>query len=337
MRRPLALISSVVLCAPLALPRGAWANSEASISASAAEPGPNPEEARLKEASQRFQKGLTFYDQGEAKLALVEFEKAYELVPDYRVLYNLGLVAIQLGEFARARVALESYLRQGGESVDAGRKAEIERDLEMLRARTAVLRVETKEPEVLVLVDDVPVGETPSVEPLVLDVGPHRVSFRRDGYEATTERVTLAGGEEKTVAVQLRPVKPQLVTVRERPLPPPVMQPSGPPVGAWVGWGVTAALATGAIATGVYGIGQASSLNALKQTPDPSPSQMDQLSSSASTALLATDALIVGTGVALAVSTYLTFFAPRDRDKAAQARSLGVALSPTLIQAYGAF
>lgn len=337
MRRPLSLITSVLLLANLAFSRAALGNPDAGEVSSDAEPTQSPDEARLSEASERFQKGVAFYNQGEAKLALVEFEKAYELVPDYRVLYNLGLVAIQLGEFARARLALESYLRQGGETIDPARRAEIERDLEMLRARTALLRVETAPPRVLVLVNDVPHGETPNVEPLVLDVGPHRISFRRDGYETTTERVTLAGGEEKTVSVRLTPVKPQVVTIRERPAPPPAPVSSGPPVGAWVGWGVTAALATGAIVTGAYGIGQASSLNALKQTPDPSPSQMEQLSSSASAALVATDVLIVGTGVALVASTYLTFFAPRDKDKVARAKPLGVAFSPTGVQAYGAF
>lgn len=335
MRRP--LIMSVLLLATYAPSRAAWASAGAGEPHSEADPAPSPDAAGLAEASARFQKGLAFYEQGEAKLALVEFERAYEIVPDYRVLYNLGLVAIQLGEFARARLALESYLREGAENVDEVRRGEIEHDLEMLRARTALLRVETAQPGVLILVDDVPLGETPSVAPLVLDVGPHRVSFRRDGYEPKTERVTLAGGEEKTVTTSLAPLKPQIVTVREPQPLPRLVQPSGPPLAAWVGWGVTAALATGAIVTGVYGIGQASSLTALKQTPNPSPSHMDQLSSSASTALVATDVLIVGTGVALAASTYLTFFAPRAKDKVARPRPVGVAVSPTGIQAYGEF
>jgi len=54
------------------------------------------------EASTRFKRGLQLFDEGDYALALVEFERAYQLAPNYRALYNIGLVNVQLGRYAEA-------------------------------------------------------------------------------------------------------------------------------------------------------------------------------------------------------------------------------------------
>lgn len=323
--------------APSGISRGSErAQGEPTISS---HPDADPDSMKRDEASQRFQKGLAFYQEGEPKLALVEFEKAYELVPDYRVLYNLALVAMQIGQFAKARMALEDYLQEGAENVDAGRRLDIERDLEMLRARTASLRVETIPSGATVLVDDIPLGESPLETAVVLDVGQHRVSFRKDGYEQKAERVTLAGGEERQLRTELKPVTPKVVTIREPVAVPVGPVRSGPSTAAWVSWGATAALATGALITGIYAIGQANSFEAMKQTPDPDRATLEQLSSSASSALLATDVLLVGTGVALGTSVYFTFWGPKRREKevATHAGSLRFGVVPSGVRFSGEF
>ena len=71
--------------------------------------GPSPEV--VTEAKSRFDRGLELYNEGEYPLALIEFTRAYELVPNYRVLYNIGQVGIQLGQYANARRALEEALQ----------------------------------------------------------------------------------------------------------------------------------------------------------------------------------------------------------------------------------
>src|SRR5262245_61950348 len=60
---------------------------------SAAPAQPTPE--ILAEAKQRFDRGYELYEEGEYPLALIEFNRAYELVPNYKVLYNIGQVCIQ--------------------------------------------------------------------------------------------------------------------------------------------------------------------------------------------------------------------------------------------------
>ena len=58
------------------------------------------------EARARIRRGLELYDEGDFRLALIELERAYQILPSYKILYNLGQVHFQLGEHARAHAAL---------------------------------------------------------------------------------------------------------------------------------------------------------------------------------------------------------------------------------------
>lgn len=95
-----------------------------------------PTDAQRREAKERFDRGLVMYREGDLQLALLQFERAHELVPIYRVLYNIAQVQQQLRMYARAVVTLERYLRDGGEDIPPERRAAVERDLASLRPRT---------------------------------------------------------------------------------------------------------------------------------------------------------------------------------------------------------
>src|SRR5688572_22988168 len=73
-------------------------------------------------AAEHFERGIELYQEGSLDAALVEFERAYESVPDYRVLYNLAQVQTQRGEYVEAIVLFERYLREGGAGIDTERR-----------------------------------------------------------------------------------------------------------------------------------------------------------------------------------------------------------------------
>src|SRR5690349_19521156 len=169
--------SSLLLAVALfALPAHAGNDTPAE---GAAAPAAAPTEAAIREASEHYEAGLELYADGEFKRAAIEFDRAYELVPNYRALYNIGQVRIQLHDYARAMKALQAYLKEGGEKIDADRKKTVHDDLEMLATRTATLGIETNEPGVEVLVDGEPAGVTPMAEPLLLDTGDRRLVLRK--------------------------------------------------------------------------------------------------------------------------------------------------------------
>ena len=81
------------------------------------------------------------------------------------MLYNIGQVCIQLGQYANARRTLEEYLAKGGDGLPADRRAAVDEDLEMLVHRTAYLTVGANLEGAEVLVDDVLVGKTRELGP----------------------------------------------------------------------------------------------------------------------------------------------------------------------------
>lgn len=257
-------------------------------------------EAVMEEAKQRFDRGFELYDEGEYPLALIEFSRAYELVPNYRVLYNIGQVCIQLGQYANARRALEEYREKGGEELSRDRREAIEKDLQMLELRTAFLLITTNVEGAEVLLDDVSVGKTPLEPALLVDAGVHRISVRRQGYQPRSARVTLAGGDEQTLALNLEP-QPEAkstIVVRER-----LVEEGSSQTLMIAGWVTTGALVAGAIVTGIMGAGEADELEQLKAADsrdyEDLAGRLKDTKSNASTLLLASDifsgaALVVG-------------------------------------------
>jgi PEGA domain-containing protein len=288
---------------PSAAPAPAAAPSTPGTTSEAEAATPSPEV--MAEAKQRFDRGYELYEEGEYPLALIEFNRAYELVPNYRVLYNIGQVCIQLGQYANARRALESYVEKGGDSLAPERKTAVKKDLEMLGRRTAYVTVSSNIEGAEILIDEALVGKTPLGSAVLVDAGVHRVTLRRGGYQQKTSNVTLAGGDEQalTVTLEVQQEQKETIVVREREV-------DNSQTWMIAGWVTTGALATGAIITGFLGKSEANELKQLRKAdardyvPVPGgnsalPGRIDDTKSHASTLFLASDvmsgaALIVG-------------------------------------------
>ena len=286
-------------------PKPALESSEP-IAAGAATGEKSPSEAVVLEAKQRFDRGFELYDEGEYPLALIEFSRAYELVPNYRVLYNIGQVCIQLGQYANARRALEDYREKGGEELSRERREAIAKDLEMLGVRTAFLLITTNVEGAEVLVDDVTVGKTPLAPALLVDAGVHRISLRHAGYQPRSARVTLAGGDEQTLALDLEPQPEEKPIIIRAPI-----DEGGSQTLMIAGWVTTGALVAGAIVTGVMGAGEADELEQLRGADAGDydgtlPSRLKDTKSNASTLLLTSDILSGAAVVVGGLSLWIT-------------------------------
>ena len=85
----------VIVCLVWIVPDYGWAQSELS-------------------ARDQFDQGIVYYQKGQFEKAAIAFERAYELKPSYKILYNLALAEVELEHFSQALVAFEKYLRDGG-------------------------------------------------------------------------------------------------------------------------------------------------------------------------------------------------------------------------------
>ena len=230
--------------------------------------GGAPSKEALDEARTRYERGTQLYGEGDYKLAIIEFNRAYELAPNYKVLFNIGQVNLQLGNYAAARRAFEQYLKEGGQEMQDKRRAEVEKELVSLKNRTAHITVVTDVEGAEITIDGNPVGVTPLQAPLLVDAGQHTVAAKKSGRMASSRAVTLAGTDEIKIEFELpaeaTPVTANMVSpIREKET---IIQ-QGKASYVWVPWVITGVLAAGATVTGVFALTAGDDLEAERDAP----------------------------------------------------------------------
>jgi hypothetical protein len=176
----------------------------------------SPEEAKAA-AHAHFDRGLSASNDQRFGEAAVEFEKAYELFPDFHVLYNIGKVRVALGRSAEAVDAFEAYLAKGGAEVGAERKQEVRDAIatQMSHVATLAIRVSPGDGAELRL-DGKLVGLSPLAGPLRVTEGKHTVEAMLPGRPVQLRELELPGASTLDVALDF-PLAAPLA-----PAPPPV-------------------------------------------------------------------------------------------------------------------
>lgn len=202
------------------------------------------------EASTRFKAGVAFYKDNDFTAALVEFKRAYELAPNYRVLFNLGQTSRELKDYASALSAFERYLSEGGKEIDAAKRKKIQEWIDELKTKVARVTFETNVEGAEILVDDVSVGTTPLASAVLVNAGRRRFSATLSGYTPVQRGMEVAGSDETTVKLELVKIARDNPIDQPPPPPPPKPEPKPMPIAPWAVLGVTGAAA---IVTGVTG------------------------------------------------------------------------------------
>jgi tetratricopeptide (TPR) repeat protein len=289
------------------------------LGASAPSFAQQPAGAQQDEGRLRFKRGVELFKEGDFRAALVEFKRAYEVAPSYRILYNLGQTSYELQDYAGALVAFERYLKEGGAELPADRRAEVEAEVKKLQGRVAYLTIEVNEPGALISVDDVQIGTSPLKEPLLVSAGQRRVAASRPPLLPASQLIELAGGDRTKLHLEL--VNP---TVRSPSVPPslppasssqapaatPPPAPPPPPssAGLWLGLGATVLLTGGAVTTGLLArSAQQDRDRELGRLPG-DRSKIDSLADRAKTLALASDIM---SGLALVGAGVTVYFAVR--------------------------
>jgi hypothetical protein len=296
-------IAGIIGVAQLGVPATAAAQP---APASTANKTPAEIEKQMAEAKSRYKAGLTLYDDGAFDAARVQFERAYELAPTYKILYNIGLVYKQLNEFVGSLKALQKYLAEGASEVPEDRRVEVTKLIETLRPIIASAVVKVNIPGAEIAVDDAVIGKSPMVDPVFLNPGRRKVSAKFEGRLPDAKVITVASGDKADVELNL--VEPPKTIVK-----------TGSDWKPVVAWTATGVFAIGAGISAILTNGAKSDLDDLhnKRNQDAAPSKnvargdlhkelVDQESKTKTLALITdicTGAAIVGA----AVSVYLTF------------------------------
>lgn len=294
-----------------------------------AAPAAQADDSVSQDASRHFQRGVDLYSEGDFRAALVEFKKAYTLLPRATVLYDIGQTEYQLKEYAHALRTLERFLFETG--AGAPHRAEVEETVEVLRGRVGHIAL-TGDPEAIagcgIAVDDQPAGTAPLADSILVSIGRRTVALTCAGRPRVAREVDVAAGE--TVGIALTP--PPVDATPPVSTDTPVQRPSGRrrAVISWIVTGTLAAAAAGFYTSALLSSG---SLGDLKRSYPVTAQRLDQRAHLTSTLALTGDILAAATAVAAGVSTY--FSVTRSRDE--RAPRVGLAWTGTGLALSGKF
>ncbi|MEY2930341.1 MAG: hypothetical protein RL033_1090, partial [Pseudomonadota bacterium] len=275
------------------------------------------EQDRLSAARERRERAVKAYDDGSLEIALLEFRRAYELAPTFRLLFNLAMVSRELRDYAQATAYFERYLSEGGSEIPPARRTAVETALRELMANTILVRVHVNALGAEIFVDDHAVGRAPLSAPLRLNAGFRRISARAAGRLPDARAVQLAGGEAATIElVLLLPAveQRQPVAAMSRPVP-------------WLAWGGTAVLAASAVFSGAEALAADRRQERLLGDLGVTRASLDRADRSARRWSLAADALGASALALGLYSAYLTFLIP-GAEQPELAASIQLQLSP---------
>lgn len=200
----------------------------------------------IEEGRAHFQHAVELHRDGDLRAALAEFQKANEISPSFRILYNIGQTQAELGSYVEAIKTLEQYLLIAGGQISAERRSEVSEEIQSLRTRVGKLTVKSNVVGGEVLIDGISAARLPMTEPLVLDSGKRSVMVR-EGSRVQSMMVDVTGGESRTIELFLPPPPAAKTIVRRE-------QPAPSRVPMWISLGVGVAAGAGAITCGVLGL-----------------------------------------------------------------------------------
>jgi len=270
----------------------------------------------VEQAREHFLRGVDFYKDQSYDAALAEFSRAYELSPNYRVLYNLAQVQLDRHDYAAGLKLYQSYLDGGGTEIPESRRQQVTEEIAQLQKRVGRLRVRCDVPGAEVSIAGTIVAKTPMGAAVLVNPGVVQLSVTKPGYVTDSRTLSVVGAEEQSVEVTLarEPSAGSSAPIKSAP-PAPVATPVDRSA-MWLSLGVTGAFAIG---TGIVGLRTRKANSDLDERLNAFPSDraaIDDARSQLKNFALATDVLAGCTAVAAGFTVYFALSSPSQEDRA---------------------
>jgi hypothetical protein len=165
-----------------------------------------PSQVRTRDAGSHFDRGTTFYTEGDYAAALVEFKRAYEASPTWQVLFNIGQSYFQLRDYANAIVTLQRFASEGGERISKDDRATLEAELPDLAERVARVTVTSNLDGATISVDEQVIGATPLRDPVLISAGSRRITATYEGRAPVQQRIGVGGRDVLAVRLDFPPL-----------------------------------------------------------------------------------------------------------------------------------
>lgn len=278
------------------------------------------------EASAHFRRGVELFQEGAFRPSLVEFQRAYEISPDYRLLYNIAQAQYQVHDYLGAAQSYEAYLAQGGSSVPENRRAQVEEVLSSLSQRVGRVEITVSRDGADVYMDDTKIGTSPIRSAVLVNLGRHRVLARSTDGAYAAQIIEVAGGDVTHITL-----KPNLPSEGANPA-------AGAPTAradltpdwsarrkvAVTSWSLAAALLAGGIVSGVYTEKADDHLDRVLADANPNRRRVSDARARVRGLMVTSDVLFGAAAVAAVTGTVLWVLDVRAEKKPESRRQLGV-------------
>jgi hypothetical protein len=130
--------------------------------------------------------------------ALVKFRRAYELIPDSRLLFNIAACEKQLRHYGDTVRDLRKYMQMTPSLTQKERDLAVDL-LKTLEPYVSELTVVSSTDGVAVSIDDAPLGTTPITGTTLIESGKRHVHGTKDGMKPFDQILEVAGGGPSSV------------------------------------------------------------------------------------------------------------------------------------------
>jgi hypothetical protein len=272
-------------------------------------------------AREHFNAGVAYIDDPSGSKweeAYREFRAAYAESKSWRILNNMGVCALNLERDEEAIEAYTQYLKLGGKDVSEKNRAQVEKDISMLKASLATVTITVDLPDARITDERVTANGGLVINRYNAEGSSFRVGIHPGHHKFT---VAVPGGKSSTWEFEADPGSTQSHEFRlieeAKPAAPPQATPvatsdsgasqssSGMSTWVYVGAGATAVFAVTATVTGIVALSKQSDFDKAKD--DGNLSRAKDLKDSGERFALITDIGIGAAVVAAGLTTYAYF------------------------------
>lgn len=164
-----------------------------------------------------LRRGVELTAVGNHTAARVEFQRAWELTRDARLLYNVGASCLAAGDFVAALDAFQRFLAQAPADAVASRRGDVDAAMARLRELLGTVDVALDTPGLEVRVDGTAHETAEARAGMLLSAGRHTLRLSAPDHEARDEVIELASGQRVHITAPLTPVRSGLTVACEVP------------------------------------------------------------------------------------------------------------------------
>ena len=167
----------------------------------------SPCAAQGKDKENLFRSGVEYFNSGDYAAAAESFRAAYEILPSWKILYNIGQSEAAARQHDLALESFEAYLAQGGDDIGVERREEVLAEVDRLRQMVGSIEV-LAPAGAIIYVDDVERGTAPLLGKLTVTAGiAHQIRAVRDGANVAEKEFKVRGKDSLSIDLRIKPDK----------------------------------------------------------------------------------------------------------------------------------